>query len=66
MLGEIRKFYFGNLTINAKTIPQMIDLMTDSVFGLGIDDSVKKHALVSNARTFYYRLVDLMGLKLLK
>lgn len=57
MMSEIRQFYFGNTTINAKSIPKMIDLMSDSVFGLGIDDSVKKHAAASTAKTYYYRYV---------
>lgn len=55
MMNEIRLFYFGNATINAKTIPEIINVMADSVFGHGICESVKKHALTSKGNTFYYR-----------
>lgn len=55
MKQEIRKFYFGNSTINDENLPQLINMMSDSVFGLGIDNSVRKHAVASKGNTFYYR-----------
>lgn len=53
--AKIRKFYFKDTIIDERSLLQYLKLLSDINFAYGIDKSARKHALKSNANTFYYR-----------
>ncbi|KAG4072989.1 hypothetical protein HA402_009408 [Bradysia odoriphaga] len=59
---EIRKFYFGDKPVGKDTLPQYVELLSDSFFVYGIDQSVKAQAKRSTGRTYYYRFSADTGL----
>lgn len=55
MAKYIRKFYFPkNQRVNAESITQFVDLMSDIWFTYGTVKSVKLHAKKSTGKTFNY------------
>jgi acetylcholinesterase len=51
---EIKKFYFGNEGVNKKTITQLIQLLTDYHFELGLYLTAELHARYQHKSPLYY------------
>lgn len=53
---QIRTFYFGqDGQVNADTVVEFNDLMSDVFFVYHIDEAVKLQANKSSGKTYYYR-----------
>lgn len=56
MLDEIQTFYFGeDATIDNETFPELVQVLSDSVFGYGVAKSADKHSTLSKGNTYFYR-----------
>nr|CAD7392580.1 unnamed protein product [Timema cristinae] len=53
--NKIRQFYFKDEPVSERTIPQYIDLVTDTWFGAGIYRAVKEHVTSCRAPLYYYQ-----------
>lgn len=55
MAKDVRKFYFGDKTINRDSLTQFVKLLSDVFFIYGIDKSAKVQAVRSSGKTYYYQ-----------
>nr|CAD7197945.1 unnamed protein product [Timema douglasi] len=53
--NKIRQLYFKDEPVSEKTLPQYIDLVTDTWFGAGIYRAVKEHVASCRAPLYYYQ-----------
>nr|CAD7417647.1 unnamed protein product [Timema poppensis] len=53
--NKIRQLYFKDEPVSEKTLPQYIDLVTDTWFGAGIYRAVKEHVTSCRAPLYYYQ-----------
>nr|CAD7458802.1 unnamed protein product [Timema tahoe] len=53
--NKIRQLYFKDEPVSERTLPQYINLMTDTMFGAGIYRAVKEHVTSCKAPLYYYQ-----------
>lgn len=51
---EARSFYFGNNIIDVSTIPQLIQMVTDQNYFIGIENGVRLQAKASQSPVYLY------------
>lgn len=56
-MKDVRKYYFGDKSINRDTLTSFIRLLDDVFFFYGIDKSARAQATRSTGKTFYYQYV---------
>lgn len=51
---EIRRFYLNQRTISRQTLPTLIKIITDRLYAVGIQKSVKLQSVNANTPTYFY------------